>query len=66
MIKDTYTISGNQYFHLLKAEAQLQYLEGSGVDNWSDYGCNCEWTGEDECIYCTEDEAAFLGFKDDE
>ena len=63
MVERQFTLSYQQYFNLLKAEAKLQYLESSGVDNWSGYGCYCEVTGEDECIFCTEDEESFLGLK---
>lgn len=57
------TIPYDQYLKLLIAEAELNTLESAGVDNWGNYGCNCEWTGEDECIFCTEDQEKFLGLK---
>ena len=63
MVVKQFTLSYQQYFTLLKAEAKLQYLEAMGVDNWSGYGCSCDETGEDSCIFCTEDTEAFLGLK---
>lgn len=43
-----------QYLSLLESEARLEALECAGVDNWTNYGCNCDITDEDECIFCTE------------
>jgi hypothetical protein len=57
------TISYNEYLKLLIAEAKLSTLESAGVDNWINYGCNCNITGADECIFCTEDAEKFLGLK---
>ena len=59
------TISYEEYKSLLISEERLSNLECSGVDNWGNYGCNCDLTGEDECIFCTEDEEKFLGLKAD-
>ena len=57
------TIPYNLYLKLLIAKAELSTLESAGVDNWVNYGCNCDITGEDECIFCTEDQEKFLGLK---
>ena len=62
-MEDQITISKSRYKSLLIAEEKLNCLESAGVDNWTNYGCNCEWTGEDECIFCTEDEEVFLSIK---
>lgn len=36
-MKDTVTISYNEYERLLNAEAFLEALEEAGVDNWEGY-----------------------------
>lgn len=63
MVEKQFTIPYQRYHTLLKAEAKLQYLEAMGVDNWSGYGCGCDWTEEESCIFCTGDTEAFLGLK---
>ena len=54
-----------EYNRLKIQEAKLEYLEMAGVDNWSGYGCQCDEYGEDECIFCTEDEEKFLQLEKD-
>jgi hypothetical protein len=41
-------------------EAKLNQLEINGVDNWGEYGCMCDENGEEECIFCTEDEIKYV------
>ena len=54
-------IQDSTYMYLKIQEARLQQLEDNGVDNWEHYGCMCYERGEEECIFCTEDEVGFLG-----
>lgn len=54
------TIPYETYINLIIDSEILYTLECAGVDNWDAYGCNCDITGEEECIFCTEDEANFL------
>ena len=54
------TIPYETYINLRIDSEMLYTLERGGVDNWDGYGCNCDITGEGECIFCTEDEANFL------
>lgn len=49
-------IDYSRYLGLLEDSERLTYLEAMGVDNWSAYGCGCDITGEDECVFCTEKE----------
>ena len=56
-------ISIEEYNHLKTQEAVLDQLETNGVDNWQGYGCMCHELGEEECIFCTEDELEYLGLK---
>ena len=63
-MEENITISKSEYKRLLINQARLEQLEANGVDNWGEYGCMCYATGEDECIFCTEDEEKFLGLKD--
>ena len=53
-------IPESEYIGLLVQEARLEQLNCNGVDNWGSYGCMCRETGEDECIFCTEDEHKFI------
>jgi hypothetical protein len=57
------TINKSEYVYLCIVEAKLDYLEALGVDNWGNYGCQCDMLGETECIFCTEDEEKFLGLE---
>lgn len=54
------TIPYETYINLSIDSEILYTLERAGVDNWNGYGCNCDIIGEEECIFCTEDEANFL------
>ena len=56
----TVTLDYNEYLQLLIAQETLDTLESAGVDNWCNYGCNCDITDSDECIFCTEDEYKFV------
>ena len=62
-MEEQVTISFSTYKRLLIGYEKLNQLQSNGVDNWGEYGCCCDWTGDSECIFCTEDEEQFLGLK---
>ena len=59
-MEETITISRVNLLQLCIKEERLNQLEINGVDNWMHYGCMCSEREEPECIFCTEDEEAFL------
>ena len=61
--EETIEIPYSYYVRLELDSARLEQLEWNGVDNWSYYGCMCYENGEDECIFCTEDEEKFLNLQ---
>ena len=62
-MEEQVTLPYHTFKGLVIDSAKLAQLESNGVDNWTEYGCCCNWTGDSECIFCTEDEEKFLGLK---